>query len=1245
MPAFPKGRPAPAFPALKSGTGALPEGFDPITAPSSWYAQWTSRCLNVSPHDGTFLAKALFAELKEQSVVSTVTTETGSTVYELPSNTVQVTAPSLDSLEDGQHLLVCDNCQTPMPGSATTVDELDGAPCTLIRCPGHLHRSSKADNFYRRLYDSTEMKRVVAREHTSLLPAKTRLDYETAFKRGGADPQAPNVLVATPTLEMGIDIGDLSTVMLGSLPRSVSSYLQRVGRAGRLTGNSLVLAYVRGRGEHLPKLFDPLSVIQGDVRPPATFLNAEEILQRQYIAHIVDRFSRDPQQVAPKDARSVLGDSGDDSWFARLMDTAATDAETLLDGFLAQFGEHLSTEAVDALRIWASAPPHGGTSGLTQRLMSSAHQWQLDFDEITSRLATVDADMDEYERRAASPAATDDDLRALRIAKGSLKLLKKQRESHTRDYWISALERYGVLPNYTLLDDAVTLDVGVTWIDPDSNDYMGEQLSYQRGSRVALTELAPGATFYAQGLAVTIDAVDLGTGESNIHAWQMCPQCGWVRTGLTAAAPEPVSSCPRCHATGIADVSQHLPVVEMTRVSAEVRRDEAVINENRDDRRREPFTVVTAADIDPTQVGRSWFRSGSLFGAEYLRRLDIRWINLGGRASKGKTRVIAGQESTSGLFRVCASCGQLDKEAGRNNRYEHRTWCRLRGASTEDVRDVALARRLRTQGVLLHLPPQMEYDTFAHPSLAAAILLGLREVIGGSPEHLDVATISDALWAPDRRALLIHDTVPGGTGYLAEFADHTKIFAVLSAARRILRECSCRNEDRLACHHCLLPFAPPYEMDQVSRLTALTLLDDILDVGTHGTPDLDAWTAEVTEQAPPSAPLSDESFLERDFYSSFIERLKTMGAAVVERPGTYAPSATITLQGSKARKWSLRPQVSLEFVKPDYVLETADPDIPRIAIFADGRSYHAMPECNRVSDDADKRAALRDQDYMVWSFGHEDLQRFKAGESVEPAWFDQKAASLVTSRFHVQPGLIRLQAKDPVSQLLEFMVNPDIDAWKHFSMRMPYLFVRTDNRTKSDSEDVAASALAIFDGAKPFEANGSDVCWSYSEGGIAVTAGVRTGSEALRIVLAVDDRDERLESLDGKAWKEWLRLSNWIGLSDHARVTTRTALESAPVSELSEVSGTELPTEWQALIAEAVSDGERDLIRALAEAGALPPDLGYETPDGEVIDMAWASGRVAVVFGETETEPMDGWTVCRADVDEIVEALRLNGVV
>src|SRR5699024_11957674 len=84
-----------------------------------------------------------------------------------------------------------------------------------------------------------DMRRVVAREHTSLLATADRLRYETAFKNSAQAPGSLNVLVATPTLEMGIDIGDLSTVLLASVLRTVASYLQRVGRAGRQTGNAL----------------------------------------------------------------------------------------------------------------------------------------------------------------------------------------------------------------------------------------------------------------------------------------------------------------------------------------------------------------------------------------------------------------------------------------------------------------------------------------------------------------------------------------------------------------------------------------------------------------------------------------------------------------------------------------------------------------------------------------------------------------------------------------------------------------------------------------------------------------------------------------------------------------------------------------------------------------------------------------------------------------------------------------------
>src|SRR5699024_12039312 len=104
----------------------------------------------------------------------------------------------------------------------------------------------------------------VAKEHTSVHQDKDRLSYEEGFQKPPQDTGDPNVLVAIPTLEMGIDIGDLSCVMLASLPTSVASYVQRVGRAGRLTGNSLVVAFVQGRGQHLPKLNDPLSVIDGE---------------------------------------------------------------------------------------------------------------------------------------------------------------------------------------------------------------------------------------------------------------------------------------------------------------------------------------------------------------------------------------------------------------------------------------------------------------------------------------------------------------------------------------------------------------------------------------------------------------------------------------------------------------------------------------------------------------------------------------------------------------------------------------------------------------------------------------------------------------------------------------------------------------------------------------------------------------------------------------------------------------------
>ena len=293
-------------------------------------------------------------------------------------------------------------------------------------------------------------------------------------------------------------------------------------------------------------------------------------------------------------------------------------------------------------------------------------------------------------------------------------------------------------------------------------------------------------------------------------------------------------------------MSQHLPVVEMTRVSAEVRRDEAAINDNRDDRRREPFTVVTAADVDPAQVGRTWFRSDRRVRCGVSAALRHSLAQPRPAHLQGKARVIAGQESASGLFRVCASCGQLDTAAGRNNRYEHRTWCRLRDSPTEDVRDIALARTLRTQGVLLHLPPQMEYDNFAHPSLAAAIIARAapgdrrvtgtprrrhhqRRIVGTRPSGAADSRHGSGRHRLPGRILRPHQGFRGARG-------STSILRNAPAATRTGSHATgacCRSRRHTSWTRC-------------RRLTALKLLEDILDVGSHATP---TWTT-----GPPRSP-------------------------------------------------------------------------------------------------------------------------------------------------------------------------------------------------------------------------------------------------------------------------------------------------------------------------------------------------------------------------------------------------------
>ena len=74
---------------------------------------------------------------------------------------------------------------------------------------------------------------------TSCLDGKRRRAAETGF----SNCQIPAVLVATSTLEVGIDIGDVDIVGLVGPPPDVPALLQRVGRGGRRTEGTKVIPF------------------------------------------------------------------------------------------------------------------------------------------------------------------------------------------------------------------------------------------------------------------------------------------------------------------------------------------------------------------------------------------------------------------------------------------------------------------------------------------------------------------------------------------------------------------------------------------------------------------------------------------------------------------------------------------------------------------------------------------------------------------------------------------------------------------------------------------------------------------------------------------------------------------------------------------------------------------------------------------------------------------------------------------
>ena len=135
---------------------------------------------------------------------------------------------------------------------------------------------------------------------------------ENTFKDSGEH----RIMIATTTLEMGIDIGDVSYVFFYSVPKSAASFMQRLGRAGRKSGVARAVLYVNTDLENENKLLtEHLALFanvqlfkEGDVEPLEIPRFYPQILGHQIISEIISKGKAGPADLAPMKRAYCFGD-------------------------------------------------------------------------------------------------------------------------------------------------------------------------------------------------------------------------------------------------------------------------------------------------------------------------------------------------------------------------------------------------------------------------------------------------------------------------------------------------------------------------------------------------------------------------------------------------------------------------------------------------------------------------------------------------------------------------------------------------------------------------------------------------------------------------------------------------------------------------------------------------------------------------------------------------------------------------
>src|SRR5699024_7269943 len=165
--------------------------------------------------------------------------------------------------------------------------------CSNASCAGTLEVVDRnADHFvnhhHRWMASNLDIRSLSAKEHTAQWTPREAADVQQDFVNGKI-----NVLSCSTTFELGVDVGELQSVMLRNMPPRTANYVQRAGRAGRRAGSAaFVLTFAKRAAHDMAVYKDPTDMIDGVMRTPYLSIENVRIATRHCYSIVFAEFLR-----------------------------------------------------------------------------------------------------------------------------------------------------------------------------------------------------------------------------------------------------------------------------------------------------------------------------------------------------------------------------------------------------------------------------------------------------------------------------------------------------------------------------------------------------------------------------------------------------------------------------------------------------------------------------------------------------------------------------------------------------------------------------------------------------------------------------------------------------------------------------------------------------------------------------------------------------------------------------------------